>query len=274
MVRGGAVGAPDRCVCAQRRGARTLAGARDRFDLDMRAPSGSAATAKVERAGGGGVPHARAVDRVDGGEIVHVDEEDRRLDDRIQRKAGGLQHGREIVEHLRGLAGDAALDEFAGCRIEPDLSAAEDEAAGGADGLTVRPPRARVRRVVSRAVASVIPGASARVRARHAAKAKRRRARKRDCVNEDFVRVGAWIEDYLRDTRRYPVLSRAQPGDLIDALPAAPPDQPESFETIFRDFEALVMPGITHWNHPRFFAYFSISAGTGDDSRRSAGRRT
>jgi aromatic-L-amino-acid decarboxylase len=75
-----------------------------------------------------------------------------------------------------------------------------------------------------------------------------------------FARVAAWIEDYLRDTRRYPVLSRAEPGDLIAALPASPPDEGESFDAIFRDFERLVVPGITHWNHPRFFAYFSISA--------------
>jgi aromatic-L-amino-acid decarboxylase len=77
---------------------------------------------------------------------------------------------------------------------------------------------------------------------------------------ERFARVAAWIEDYLRETRRYPVLSRAQPGDLIAALPAAPPDEGESFDAIFADFERLVVPGITHWNHPRFFAYFSISA--------------
>ena len=75
-----------------------------------------------------------------------------------------------------------------------------------------------------------------------------------------FARVAAWIEDYLRETRRYPVLSRAKPGDLIAALPASPPDEGESFDVIFRDFERLVVPGITHWNHPRFFAYFSISA--------------
>jgi aromatic-L-amino-acid decarboxylase len=75
-----------------------------------------------------------------------------------------------------------------------------------------------------------------------------------------FARVAAWIEDYLRETRRYPVLSRAQPGDLVAALPAAPPDEGESFDTIFADFERLIVPGITHWNHPRFFAYFSISA--------------
>ena len=77
---------------------------------------------------------------------------------------------------------------------------------------------------------------------------------------EQFDRVAAWIEDYLRDTRRYPVLSRVQPGDLIGALPAAPPDAGEPFDAIFRDFEQFVMPGITHWNHPRFFAYFAISA--------------
>jgi aromatic-L-amino-acid decarboxylase len=75
-----------------------------------------------------------------------------------------------------------------------------------------------------------------------------------------FARVAAWIEDYLRETRSYPVLSRSKPGDLIAALPASPPDEGESFDAIFRDFERLIVPGITHWNHPRFFAYFSISA--------------
>ncbi len=77
---------------------------------------------------------------------------------------------------------------------------------------------------------------------------------------ERFARVGAWIEEYLRDTRRYPVLSRSRPGDLVAALPAEPPLTGESFDTIFGDFERLIIPGITHWNHPRFFAYFSISA--------------
>jgi len=75
-----------------------------------------------------------------------------------------------------------------------------------------------------------------------------------------FARVAAWIEDYLNETRRYPVFSRSKPGDLIAALPASPPDDGESFDAIFADFERLVVPGITHWNHPRFFAYFSISA--------------
>jgi aromatic-L-amino-acid decarboxylase len=73
-------------------------------------------------------------------------------------------------------------------------------------------------------------------------------------------RVGAWIDDYYRDPGRYPVFSRSCPGDLIHALPAQPPAAGEPFERIFADFERLVVPGITHWNHPRFFAYFAISA--------------
>ncbi|GAC1413259.1 MAG: pyridoxal-dependent decarboxylase [Candidatus Velthaea sp.] len=75
-----------------------------------------------------------------------------------------------------------------------------------------------------------------------------------------FDRVAAWIDDYFRETRRYPVLSRSAPGDLARALPAHAPVEPESFEAIFSDFERLIVPGITHWNHPRFFAYFAISA--------------
>jgi len=75
-----------------------------------------------------------------------------------------------------------------------------------------------------------------------------------------FERVGAWIEAYYRDPGRYPVLSRAEPGDLIRALPEHPPSDGESFDAILADFERLIVPGITHWNHPRFFAYFAISA--------------
>ena len=75
-----------------------------------------------------------------------------------------------------------------------------------------------------------------------------------------FDRVAAWIDDYYHTTRRYPVLSHAQPGDLVAALPPEAPLDGEPFERIFADFERFVIPGITHWNHPRFFAYFAISA--------------
>jgi aromatic-L-amino-acid decarboxylase len=69
-----------------------------------------------------------------------------------------------------------------------------------------------------------------------------------------------WIADYLRDIRDLPVLPNVQPGDLMDALPAVGPEHGESMDAILADFRDLIVPGITHWNHPRFFAYFSISA--------------
>lgn len=75
-----------------------------------------------------------------------------------------------------------------------------------------------------------------------------------------FARVAAWIEKYLGDNRHYPVLSRNRPGDVVRALPSDAPRQAEPWSRILDDFEHIIMPGITHWNHPRFFAYFAISA--------------
>lgn len=69
-----------------------------------------------------------------------------------------------------------------------------------------------------------------------------------------------WIADYLADPERYPVLPRVRPGELRDALPSAAPEQGEPFEQIFADFERTIVPALTHWNHPGFFAYFAISA--------------
>ena len=69
-----------------------------------------------------------------------------------------------------------------------------------------------------------------------------------------------WIADYLRDIRDLPVVPDVQPGALIDRLPKTGPEQGESMDAILSDFRSLIVPGITHWNHPRFFAYFSISA--------------
>ena len=75
-----------------------------------------------------------------------------------------------------------------------------------------------------------------------------------------FERAARWIDEYYREPYRFPVLSRAQPGDVRAALPMRAPERGESFDRIFDDFEQIVVPGITHWNHPRFFAYFGISA--------------
>jgi aromatic-L-amino-acid decarboxylase len=69
-----------------------------------------------------------------------------------------------------------------------------------------------------------------------------------------------WIADYLENTRDYPVLPTLHPGDLIDRLPKSGPDKGESIDTILRDFRELIVPATTHWNHPRFLAYFANSA--------------
>ena len=69
-----------------------------------------------------------------------------------------------------------------------------------------------------------------------------------------------WIAGYLDDPSRYPVLARVRPGEIRDALPREAPEQGEPFERIFADFERLLLPGVTHWNHPGFFAYFAITA--------------
>jgi aromatic-L-amino-acid decarboxylase len=71
--------------------------------------------------------------------------------------------------------------------------------------------------------------------------------------------VVEWIADYLEHAERYPVLSRVQPGDIRRGLPASAPAEGEPFDRIFADFERLILPGITHWNHPGFFAYFAIT---------------
>ncbi|MCA1561739.1 MAG: amino acid decarboxylase [Acidobacteria bacterium] len=72
-------------------------------------------------------------------------------------------------------------------------------------------------------------------------------------------RVADWIADYLAAPDRYPVLAQVAPGDIRAALPTDAPTSGEPFEAVLADFERILLPGITHWNHPGFFAYFSIS---------------
>jgi len=72
-------------------------------------------------------------------------------------------------------------------------------------------------------------------------------------------RLADWIADYLANAARYPVLAQVKPGEIKAALPSSAPDHPEHFEKIFEDFERILLPGVTHWNHPGFFAYFAIS---------------
>ncbi|MGA9812877.1 MAG: pyridoxal-dependent decarboxylase, partial [Terriglobales bacterium] len=69
-----------------------------------------------------------------------------------------------------------------------------------------------------------------------------------------------WIADYYERIESYPVLSRAQPGEIRASLPADPPAQGESFPAILADIEKLILPGITHWQSPNFYAYFPSNA--------------
>ena len=81
---------------------------------------------------------------------------------------------------------------------------------------------------------------------------------------EEFRRYGRqvidWIADYYERIETYPVLSQVSPGDITAALPASPPADGEPFEQVLRDLDAVLMPGITHWQHPSFFAYFPANA--------------
>jgi aromatic-L-amino-acid decarboxylase len=69
-----------------------------------------------------------------------------------------------------------------------------------------------------------------------------------------------WIANYYARIESYPVLSRAEPGQVRASLPANPPSKGESFDVILADVEKLILPGITHWQSPSFFAFFPANA--------------
>ncbi|MBQ4827559.1 aspartate aminotransferase family protein [Leisingera sp. HS039] len=73
-------------------------------------------------------------------------------------------------------------------------------------------------------------------------------------------KVADWTQDYHLTVGDRPVRAKTAPGEVLNALPQTPPEDGEGMEAIFRDFEEIVMPGITHWQHPRFFAYFTSNA--------------
>lgn len=75
----------------------------------------------------------------------------------------------------------------------------------------------------------------------------------------DATAAVEWVARYLEGVGGLPVLAQVAPGDVRAALPAAPPEGPEPFRAVLDDLDRVLLPGITHWNHPRFFAYFAIS---------------
>ena len=83
-------------------------------------------------------------------------------------------------------------------------------------------------------------------------------------TSDEFRRHGHevvdWIADYYSRIESFPVVSRAQPGEIRAALPSHPPAKGETFEAILRDIDPIILPGITHWQSPNFFAYFPCNA--------------
>ena len=77
---------------------------------------------------------------------------------------------------------------------------------------------------------------------------------------EEFRRYGRavvdWIADYYQRVESLPVLAQVEPGQIRASLPAEPPTHGESFETMLRDVDELILPGVTHWQSPNFFAFF------------------
>ncbi len=80
---------------------------------------------------------------------------------------------------------------------------------------------------------------------------------------EEFRRRGYqvidWLATYFENVESQPVCSRVEPGEIFAALPEGPPEGGEPFETILEDLDRIVMPGITHWQHPSWFAYFNAN---------------
>ena len=81
---------------------------------------------------------------------------------------------------------------------------------------------------------------------------------------DEFRRYGHavvdWIADYHSRIESFPALSQVKPGQIRASLPAAPPAQGEPFEALLKDVERLILPGVTHWQSPNFFAYFPCNA--------------
>jgi aromatic-L-amino-acid/L-tryptophan decarboxylase len=76
---------------------------------------------------------------------------------------------------------------------------------------------------------------------------------------EDGALALEWVASYLESVGERPVLARVDPGAIAAALPAKPPDEPEPFSAVLADLDTVLLPGVTHWQSPRFFAYFATT---------------
>ena len=81
-----------------------------------------------------------------------------------------------------------------------------------------------------------------------------------EALRDGLDRAGAWIREYFEQPEAHRVMPAVAPGQIAALLPESAPEEGVPFDEIFADFERIVVPGTTHWNHPRFFAYFATSS--------------
>jgi aromatic-L-amino-acid decarboxylase len=77
-----------------------------------------------------------------------------------------------------------------------------------------------------------------------------------ELFRQEAHKIVDWIADYYNEIGQYPVKSQSRPGAVFSQIPVDPPEEPEGMKTIFKDFEKIIMPGMTHWQSPGFYAYF------------------
>jgi len=85
-----------------------------------------------------------------------------------------------------------------------------------------------------------------------------------DMPSKEFKKYGneiiEWVDEYLSGIEKFRVLPEVKPGEIKKELPDSMPDKGESFDKIFTDFQEKILPGITHWQHPNFMAYFNSTS--------------
>lgn len=82
----------------------------------------------------------------------------------------------------------------------------------------------------------------------------------RDTFRQWSAKAAEWGADYRESLRERPVRSQSVPCEIARRIADRPPETGEALEAIFADFEKIIVPGMTHWQHPRFFAYFPANA--------------
>lgn len=87
-----------------------------------------------------------------------------------------------------------------------------------------------------------------------------RRAAQDKAFESALAEAASWISGYRAELESYPVLSQVAPGQVLSQLPAAAPTKAEPFAAILEDVDKIILPGITHWQHPKSFGYFPANS--------------